>query len=281
MATPKDIEENLEAIETIRNITNIYHEIANLKMKQIREGVLKNRKFFEELLGVYQRIKSAYFFYLKKRSRKKKEFAFLKGKKESVIIFLSANQFFYGTLILDIWEKILSYIKENKTDIVITGRMGKYLAESSGLGHKIFYFELNDEKPEEKNISGILEFIKNYRRIIVFYGKYKTVLKQEPTISEISELPLTKISEGEEKSYLFEPSPEAVLEFFEREIIASLFNQCILEHQLARYASRVIAMYKARENAKELKKKLEYFKNKLKRQKFNKKQIELFTKIQI
>jgi len=99
-------------------------------------------------------------------------------------------------------------------------------------------------------------------------------------MSEISELPFEE-KKGEIKKYLFEPSPEAVLEFFESEIIISLFNQCLLEHQLARYASRTIAMYRARENAKDLRKKLETIKNKLVREKSNKEQIELFAKIKI
>jgi len=280
MPTIKEIEKNLERIETIKNLTNIYHQIANLRMKKVREEVLRNRKFFEELLSCYQRIKTAYLFFLKEKKIKERKILLLKGKREKVIIFLSANHFFYGTLILDIWSKILSYLKENKADLIVVGRVGKYLAERSGFGHKMFYFELDDEKPEKENITGIIEFAKDYKKILVFYGRYKTVLTQEPTMSEISELPFEEKG-GEIKKYLFEPSPEAVLEFFEREIVVTLFNQCLLEHQLARYASRMIAMYRARENAKNLREKMETIRNKLLRQKSNKEQIELFTKIKI
>jgi F-type H+-transporting ATPase subunit gamma len=280
MPTIKEIEKNLERIETIKNLTNIYHQIANLRMKKVREEVLRNRKFFEELLSCYQRIKTAYLFFLKEKKIKERKIPLLKGKREKVIIFLSANHFFYGTLILDIWSKILSYLKENKADLIVVGRVGKYLAERSGFGHKMFYFELDDEKPEKENITGIIEFAKDYKKILVFYGRYKTVLTQEPTMSEISELPFEEKG-GEIKKYLFEPSPEAVLEFFEREIVVTLFNQCLLEHQLARYASRMIAMYRARENAKNLREKMETIRNKLLRQKLNKEQIELFTKIKI
>jgi F-type H+-transporting ATPase subunit gamma len=281
MPTLRKIKENLEVIETIKNITNVYHEIANLKMKRVREGVLRNRKFFEELLSVYQKVKSAYLFSFKKEGAEGKEVSFLEGRKERIIIFLSANQFFYGSLILDVWSKVFSYLTENKADLLVVGRLGKYLAESAGFGHKMFYFELNDEKPEERNIAAIIEFIKDYKKIIAFYGRYKTVLSQEPAMNEISELPFEEMADKKVKKYLFEPSPEAVLEFFEKEIIAVLFNQCILENQLARYASRVIAMYRARENAKDLRGELEKIKNKLVRQALNKEQIELFAKIKI
>jgi len=281
MPTLKEIKKNLEMISTIKSIVSTYQEIANLRMKQIREKVLKNREIFRELLNTYQRIKSAYLFSLKKGWIKKEKISFRRAEKERVVVFLSANQFFYGTLILDIWREVQKYLEQNIADLVVVGKTGKYLAESSGFGDKMFYFELNDVKPEEQRIREILEFIKNYKKIIVSHGKYEKVLSQKSIMSEISgELPFEEKFE-KVYSYLFEPSPEAVLEFFETEIIVVLFNQTILEHQLARYASRVMAMYQATENTKNLEQKLSIVENKLKRQKLNKKQIELFSSIKL
>ena len=281
MPTLKEIKGNLEIISTIKNIASTYQDIANLRMKQIREKVLKNRELFRELFNTYQRIKSDYLSSLKKGRIRKEKISFRQPKKEKVIVFSSANQFFYGALILDIWKEVQKYLEKNKADLVVVGRTGKYLAEGSGFGHKMFYFELNDVKPEEARIGKIIEFVKNYKKIIVFHGRYEKVLSQKPVMNEISgKLPFEKKFE-KVYSYLFEPSPEAVLEFFETEIIAALFNQTILEHQLARYASRVMAMYQATENAKNLRQKLSIVKNKLKRQKINKKQIELFGSIKL
>lgn len=281
MPTLKEIKENLETISTIKNIVRAYQEIANLRMKLIREKVLKNREFFKKLSDTYQRIKSAYLFSLKKGWVRKRKTSFLQPKKKSVVIFLSANKFFYGTLILDIWQKIQEYLKEKGADLAVVGRIGKYLAERGGFGHKMFYFELDDEKPETERIEAIIEFVKNYKEIIVFQGRYETVLSQSVVMSKISGgLPLKEKVE-KVKTYLFEPSAEAVLEFFEREIIATLFNQTILEHQLARYASRVIAMYQATENAKNLEKKLKLIENKLARQRLNKRQTEFFGSVKL
>lgn len=277
MPTLKEVTEDIKSIEVIKSISTIYHEIANFKMRQIRESVLKNRYFFEELLRVYQRVKSASLLIKKRETeieqRKKKK----KEKKDEIIVVLSANNPFYGNLILDIWEAAFSYWKKKHPDLLVVGRIGKYLAEGSGLGHKTFYFELNDDHPEKENINAIVDFIRSYRKIIVFYGKYKTAISQKVVMSEISELPFKKVEEIE--GYLFEPSPKAILDFFEKGIITALFNQCLLEHRLARYSSRVISMYKAKENAKELEKNLEKIKRRLKKQIENKQQIELFSKV--
>lgn len=278
MPTLKEIRKNLQTISTIKNIVFTFQEIANLKMQQIKESVLKNREFSNELLKTYQRIKSVYFSSEKKLTKKG---SFRLAEKEKVVIFLSANKVFYGSLILDIWKEVQKYLEKERVDLVVIGKVGKYLAERVSLGLNIFYFDLDDNNPEKEKISEIVEFIKNYERIVVFHGKYEKGLVQKPTITEIS----GEFFPGEKKQemvkYLFEPSPEAILEFFETEIIGVLFNITILEHQLARLAARVMAMHQATEKAKSLEKKLKITENRLKREKINKKQIELLGSLKL
>ena len=273
MATLKEIKRNLETIRLMKEISSAYQEIANLRMKQIRETVLRNREFFKELRRTYSRIQAASFLELKKRKIKRKK---IKKRGGEAIVFLSANESLYGNLILNIWHEVEKYLRESKAHLVVIGRIGKYLAERSGFGMRMFYFELNDVKPELKRIGEVGDFLKNYQRVIVFYGKYEGGLIQRPTSEEISEkvLPEEKIKKA--KKYLFEPSPEAILDFFETEILTVLFTLCLLEHQLARYAARVLAMSEATERAKKLEKMYLLQERKLKREISTKKQIEIF-----
>lgn len=280
MVVLKKIKENLKVVSNIGTITRIYQEIANLRMNKIRQRVLNNREFIEELSQVYTLAKKAYLAQFKKRKPRKKEGAFLKTKRK-VVVFLSGNERFYGTLILDIWRELLNYLAEKKADLAVVGRMGKYLAERSGFGHKMFYFELDDDNPETGRIKGIIEFIKDYEEIIVFHGRFQTIFSQEVVQSNISGGVTPEKELAEVKSYLFEPTPETVLEFFETELMSAFFNQAILEHRLSRYATRMVAMYQATERAREEKRKLEIEEKKLERQLFNKKQIELFSGYQL
>jgi len=287
MPTLKQIKEDLEATSTIKTITSIYQEIAYLRMNQIRQGVLSNRGFIEELSRVYNQIKKSYINSLKKKGRLKKEelkkISFIKRNKRRIAVFLSSNQFFYGTLILDIWHNLLNYLNDSKADLAVVGKTGRYLAERSGFEGKIFYFELDDDNPRREQMKKIMDFIKNYEEIIVFHGKFSTAISQKPVQDNISggiTLELEK-ELGKVKNYLFEPSPEDILEFFETELISAFFNQAVLEHRLSRYAARMVAMYQATENAKEIKRKLKIKQKKLERQLSNKKQIELFAGFQL
>lgn len=274
MATLKEIKETINFVQTIENITKTYQEIANLRMRQIRDFVLKNRKMFEEILATYQRIKNAYFTGLKSGILEKIEFP--KKSKKLVFVFLSANEFFYGGLINEIWKKVKKeWEKKSNADLLIIGKVGKNLAETEGFEGKFFYFDLDDVRIEKEKLESILNFLKNYERIVVFRGKYKKGFLQEVESEEIAgELKVEK--EGVFETYIFEPSPKEVLEFFEKEILGILFHQSILEHQLARYAARVKAMFEASERAKKIKKNLDLIFLKLKRGLENKRQITLF-----
>ena len=271
----KKIKEDLKAVSNIETITRTYQEIANLRMNEIRQKVLNNREFIEELSQVYTLAKKAYLVLLKK------EKPFIKRKGERVVVFLSGNERFYGTLFSDIWRELLNYLAKNKADLAVVGRMGKYLAERSGFGHKMFYFELNDDKPEKNRLREIIDFIKNYEEIIIFHGRFQTILSQKVVQSNISGGVTLEEELEEVKSYLFEPSPEAVLEFFETELLSAFFNQTILEHRLSKYTTRMVAMYQATENAKKRERKLKIEQKKIERQLLNRKQIELFSGSQL
>jgi len=272
MATLKEIKRNLETIRLMKEISSAYQEIANLRMKQIRETVLRNREFFKELMKTYRRIQAASLLELQKKKIEKR----IEKKKEEAAVFLSANESLYGNLILDIWKKVEEYLRKTKAHLVVIGRVGKYLAERSGFGMRMFYFELDDVKPELKVIGEIGEFLRNYQKVIVFYGKYEGGLVQKPEIEEITGKVLPQERMREAKKYLFEPSPKEILEFFETEILKVLFTLCLLEHQLARYAARVLAMSEATEKAKKLERTYLAQERKLKREISTKKQIETF-----
>jgi F-type H+-transporting ATPase subunit gamma len=283
MATLKSIKEELKIISAIKELAESYQEIASLKVNKIKNEVLKNREFFKEIIELYKRIKSAKKDLVSKSFKEKKDL-----DEKTAIVVISANHFFYGPLLLNIWKEAKNYftkIDERKRDIIIIGRIAKYYAEREKLGHKIFYFEISDDNPEEKKLIELIEFITNYKKIIVFHGKYEGAINQKVEITEIAAESILK-KEGaprkykEEKiSYIFEPSKEEIIDFFEAEIVATIFNQTILEHQLARYASRVISMYQSIENAKKTEKMLSLTKNKVEREILNKKQSELFANL--
>jgi F-type H+-transporting ATPase subunit gamma len=281
MYSNKEIKENLEVVSAIGDITGIYQEIASLRIKQMREGVAKTKEFLAGVADVYNRAKASYIATLQKAVLKGKtdyaESAFIKRNGKKVFILLSANEHLYGTLILDIWRLFTNELRREEADAVIIGSVGKYFARSEQLTAKATYFFLDDDKPATAQIKKITDFISSYEQIVVYSGEMVTVLSQIPSKSVVSGGATLGEKVEEAKNYLFEPTPAKILEFFETEIIAALFNQKIFEHQLARFAARMVAMDQATENSKETLEQLNKEFRALRRSVSNRKQLEAFA----
>lgn len=281
MFSQKRFKEDLEAVSAIKSITSIYQEIASLRINQLKDKVAMTRGFLDGVAEIYNHAKSAYITGIQVESGRGKksweELKFIKRNGKSVIVFLSANEHLYGDLILNIWQKVADEVKKTNNDLVVVGSFGKYLVKNDEkISSKAEFFELGDDKLSEEQVAKILIHIGEYEQIFVFYGQLVTVLNQIPAIDQISGGVDVK-QKGTAKKYLFEPSPTRILEFFETEIIAALFNQKIFEHQLARFAARMVAMDQATENADETLRKLDRDMKTFKRRRFNRKQLEVFA----
>jgi len=281
MHSQKEFKENLEAVSAIKTITSIYQEIAAIRMKQLKDRVAKTREFLDGVAEIYNHGKAAYIAMLQAEAFKGKkdwrELKFIKRNGKNVLVFLSANEHLYGNLILDVWQQFQNDVIKTRQDAVVVGSFGKYLVKNEArIDSKIDYFDLGDDKPKPEQINKILSYIRKYEQIFIYYGQLVTVLNQIPMKEQISG-GVTFEQKGIGKRYLFEPTPQNIMEFFETEIINALFNQKIYEHQLARFSSRMVAMDQATENANEILKKLEKDFITLKRRLSNRKQLEIFA----
>ena len=281
MSSAKELKENLEVVSAIRDITSVYQEIASLRTRQLREGVAKTREFLAGVAEVYNHVKASYAAILQRQFRKGK--ADLRGSApfkrngKKVFVVLTANEHLYGNLILDIWRAFLVDLRREEADAVIVGSVGKYFARNEKITAAATFFPLDDDRPTAGQIKKIIDFISQYEQIVVYYGEMVSILMQIHAKADISGGVTLGGEVGEAKSYLFEPSPEKILAFFETEIIAALFNQRIYEHQLARFAARMVAMDQATENARETLSKLDKEFKSLRRGIANKKLLETFA----
>ena len=127
----------------------------------------------------------------------------------------------------------------------------------------------------------IVGFILQYQRTVVFFGKFQTIVTQQPTMTDIS----GNIDEAAETApsskYFFEPSIEKILGFFEQEIFASIFEQTLKESQLAKFAARIVTLDQSTENIRKKLNQTVYQKNKLVHAESNKKQLQTFSSMRL
>lgn len=257
MLYQKEIKQELEVLNSLLNLVEIYGEIASVRMMRIRGFVLKNRDFLSAINSIFQDTLASYsskLSMLVKKGKIKKggKITFLAHNGKTVCVLVSANTGFYGEIVPQTFRAFMSDVKKADIEATIIGRLGLSLFVSQAPKKPYTFFEFPDYGTDEAKLSEITHHLVQYEQIKVYYGKYQSVVTQKPTITEITAgTPVMENAPPPAVDYLFEPSLERILMFFETEIFASLFDQSIRESQLAKFASRIMAMDRASQNIRD------------------------------
>jgi len=289
MAQRKIILEDLEALNTLKDLAESYEEIAVIRMQKIKDSVLKTRNFLADLSDVFVDLKASYEREVKeilaRRQKDDKTLApFLQKKGKTLLVYLSSNSKFYGAITQKTFRLFIDGLKKSdqqNTDIAIIGQVGKEMFDAREIQKKYSYFDIPDTGLELKYIRELVVKFLQYEKVYVYYGKFGNVIKQTPFSTSISgedifETEITSPTPREDR-FIFEPILEKIFHFFETQIMANLFSQTLLENQLARHSSRVNAMEEALVHIDEESKKLVLLRNRLKQQLENTKQLETIS----
>ncbi len=289
MAQRKKVLEDLEALNSIKDLAESYEEIAVVRMQKIKDSVLKTRDFLTDLSDVYVDLKSSHAREIRellaKRQEKNKAISPLLQKKEkTLMVYESSNGRLYGSVtqkVFKLFVKDLREFKDEDVDVVVIGSAGKEMYENMGVSKKFEYFDIPDSNVEIEHIRKLVRKFLEYEKVHVYYGKFNNVIKQNPIATSITGddiFETENLSETpREDRFIFEPILEKIFHFFETQIMANLFSQTVLENQLARHASRVNAMEEALVHIEEEAKKINQIKNRIKHQTQNRKQLETIS----
>lgn len=288
MPQRKKVLEDLEALNSLKNLASSYEEVAVIKMQQIKDTVLRTRDFLTELSVVFVDLKSSYAREVKDLlSRQKKGdkhiSQMLQKNGKPLMVYLSSNGRLYGSVTQKTFKLFAQDLKKpesDNADIVVIGSAGKEMLDNTGIvkNKQYEYFEIPDTNVDISHIKQLMKKFLQYEKVSVYYGKFGNVVKQSPISTSITgedifetEVPM---SIPREDRFIFEPTLEKIFYFFETQIMANLFSQTLLENQLARHASRVNAMEEALIHIEDESKRLHQTKNRIKHQMQNKKQLE-------
>lgn len=294
MKTKKQTEIEIVSLSSLGGIIETYKEIAATRITRTKNSVVKSHNFLDEINGVYEQVKASYKHQLEALAKKAKskdasKLSFIKNNGRTVHLFLSSNTGLYGDIVartFDLFAQNTLNVDKTNTDVAVVGRLGLYLVQEADFPPPYFYFDFPDQKVDEKKLGEIALFLLQYEKVIVYYQEFKTLVKQTPIATDISgnELEVKQIFQTTKQAsvkYLFEPSLEKVLEFFEKEIFASIFEQTIRDSQLAKFASRLITLDAASENIRKNLRGAIFENIRLRHREKNKKQSQTFSSMSL
>lgn len=241
--TLREINDLIDEGDSLKLIAQSYSEIANQKIKKIRSLVERNRRFFEEISFVYGIVRT---------SAEKKKLTLLKPKKRIALI-ITSNSGFYGEINIDLIDFFNRTMTKSDADIILVGKAAIDYFQHNPKYQRAGEVILRDDQPDAIELNNLVKIIKDYRQVLVFYSKMKTVLVQNPSVIDLSRSSLTETSNQQlDFKLLFEPDLAKMLEFFDNQVLTLLMEATFLESDLARTASRFISMDSAETEANKL-----------------------------
>jgi|SRR3989344_6350492 len=249
MTNKKLITIEKEGLLGLKSLVEVYEEVAAIRMQKVRGAVLQSRLFMAGLLEVFVKVREAY----RKLPDKPATARRLNGR--AVAVFVSANAGLYGDIVDRTFEVFSEYVRQEKPDVVVLGRLGVKMMGDK-LSEVLYnYFDFSDDGIDVESFDLVMRYLIQFEKIVVFHGQFKTILTQVPVRTDVSgegvaveQVGLAEKAVREEGHYLFEPSVEDIARVFEGEILASIFEQSLHESQLSKFASRMLALDRSLEN---------------------------------
>lgn len=273
MASIGIITEELQTLNVLRLLANAFIETSAIKIKNIRTAFESNKTFYEEVTRLYHLVQ--YNAYIAKRLNKKSE-----ENIKTLSVALTANHRFYGGANIETMKKFMETTEGTTTDRLVIGVTGIDYLASIGYPQPFQRMQFAMDLPTYDETFKFLNAVKPYKRVIVFYTKFVSLLTQSTGVTDITQSIQTGEDLPEEEIHIiFEPELPKILDFFENQIRMLLFLRVLLESDLARTATRLITMTAAEQRIEELHKERETELRKARRSRKNRELLETFAGI--
>jgi len=269
--TQKEIDQLIEEGDSLKQIAQAYSEIANQKIKRIRANLDRNRQFFKEVSSVYGLVKAL--------SLKKK--VVVPKPKDRISLILTSNYRFYGNINSDLIDFFYAQTKKLETDRIILGKAAIEYFRAGKVFTNYQELVLQEDQPSGAELISLVQIIKDYNQVLVFYSRFKSLLVQQPTVEDITATAKIPQKENSNIRFIFEPDLPKILSFFDSQILTLVLEETFLESEVARTASRFISMDQAETEANKYIKEYQKLKAYAKRSLVNNQILENFASMAV
>ncbi len=303
MSAERSLKQKIKSVGSLQKITKAMEMIARAKMKRMIGEALASRAYATLALEILESVsaeKDYHNLYLEAP----------KGAHTTLVLFIASDRGLCGPYNAEIRRKATDYFKNyfrhknpSRFEFVTVGRNAYKEALRLGVRVSKSFEHLSGSTFHElRSVADlIIEKYKTakYNRVLIVYSNFISIFKREVIIKNLLPLSTKSIEESIEevggteesialpslehkqefKSYLYEPSPEAVLDTVIPELSATLIFQAILEARASEESARMVAMKTASDNSEKLGRELEMIYNRARQAEITKEIIEITASI--
>ncbi len=286
MSSITELKKEMEVVVVLGQLVQVYEQVYVAKMQRLRDSVLATRQYTEGLHDLYNELHRAYGNEVAKamKSRTKRKWLRLTKKDEQVAVLLSTSQRISSEINMKVFNAFWDYISAYSCKAVIVGQRGRQMyVQRGGDVKKVEFFDVeNEEEVKLEELEPILEKLRQYRDVKLFYARYISLITQLESQSDLGEGTVAQKKDGEQylvepqstqQPFIAEPGVKPLVDYFESEIFGSLLRQSYSESHLAHVGSRITALEAAVGNVGEKVEQLKRQERKLIKRKKNRKQL--------
>ena len=258
MAVGREILTRIRSVQNTQKITKAMQMVSTSKMRKTQERMRQARPYADKIRLVMNHLAQTHSDHNIPMLRSNND------SKRVGFIVITSDKGLCGGLNANILKAFFNKVQECnqqglESEIVCLGSKGLAACNRVGLNVIASAVGMGDTPKLAALLGPLTEIFQRYAKgqldaIYLVYAGFINTMRQEPrleTLLPIGQGVLDEVSESKEYGweYIYEPSPQQVLEYLIRRYLESVVYQALSENMAAEQAARMVAMKAATDNA--------------------------------
>ena len=259
MPSMKEIRGKIKSVQNTRKITKAMEMVAASKMRKAQERMRAARPYADKVRNIAAHMSGA-------NSEYQHPFLIERPLQNVGLIMVTTDKGLCGGMNTNVLRAATAQMKEwtdsgKKVQTTAIGNKGLGFLNRIGANVVSESTHIGDVPHMDELIGAVKVQIDAYLAgeidaVYLAYTQFVNTMKQEPVVMQLIPLPKSSLTQSEEEKrayswdYLYEPSPEAVVEELLVRYIEALVYQSVAENIASEQSSRMVAMKAASDNAK-------------------------------
>ena len=276
-----DIRRRIRAVKSTQQITKAMKMVSSSKLRRAQERIVRARPYAQAMLRVFNELAT-------RTDPSRHVLLQEQSQGRPLLIVITADRGLAGSFNANVIKGAAQWITERPADadravaLALVGRKGRDFFTRRGF--EVRYEEVglfqNLKWAHAQAIANtaIKDFLApDIGSVYLVYNEFKSILSQRVVIERLLPIPKLELepSAAANVDYLFEPSPEELLDTLLPFHVGVQVSRALLESSAAEHAARMTAMDAATRNAREMVDRLTLYMNKVRQASITREIIEI------
>ncbi len=257
MAGGREIKTKIKSVQNTRKVTRALEMVSASKIRKAQDRMKASRPYARLMVQLIGHIAKA-------NSEYKSPFMNQRAETKRVgYLIVSTDRGLCGGLNSQLFRKILADMRDwqskgAEVDVVCVGTKAATFFRRLNVDMIGSVTHLGDKPHLDQLVGPVKVMLDAYAagtldRVFIAYNRFVNTMTQEGRVHQLLPLPPSEtMSTRFDWDYIYEPSPEVVLDHVLKRYVESLVYQALLENVASEHAARMVAMKAASDNATKL-----------------------------